>query len=278
MKNIKNIIYIAILSLLVVSCEDNTDSVTNPGEFTNGSIKEIKVSFTDTNLSASLTEGETTTYKLGMPDRVDGEVKVTLNITSTDGSAEATYPSTITFANGESAKFFDVSPTDDGIVESETYTIEITKVEVDLNTNDQYFVHTGNSTRTLAVKDVPTPIVTTAGDFTFNFTWSGTNDLDCRLLDFPPTTIFDTGYSTTPGETVVLSSAVADGDYVFTVRPWTVNDTSIDYNIEAVAPTETRNYSGNFMNLTGSWSMEFIVLEINKSTNGAVVTYMINQL
>ena len=278
MKKIKHLVYIAFLSLLVVSCEDNTESVTNPGEFSGESIKEIKVSFTDTNMSPTLTEGETTSFRVEMPQVVNGEVEISLEVTSSDGNAEATFPSKITFANGERAKYFDVTPTDDGMVESETFTVKITNVEVDLNTNEQFFVHTGDDTRTITVKDVPTPIVTTVGDFTFNFSWTGTNDLDCRLLDSPPTTIFDTGYSTTPGESVTLSAAVPDGDYLFTVRPWTVNDASIDYTIDAVAPTETRSYSGNFMNLTGNWTMEFIVLEINKSTNGAVVTYMVNQL
>ena len=278
MKKIKHLVYIAFLSLLAISCEDNTESVTNPGEFSGESIKEIKVSFTDSNMSPTLTEGETTSFRVEMPQIINGEVKIYLDVTSSDGNAEVTYPSTITLQNGERAKYFDVTPTDDGVVETETFTVKIKDVRVELNTNDQFFVHTGDDMRSITVKDVPTPIVTTVGDLTFNFSWSGTNDLDCRLLDSPPTTIYDTGYSTTPGESVTLGAAVPDGDYLFTVRPWTVNDASIDYDIEVVAQTESRTYSGNFMNLQGNWTMELIVLEINKSTNGTVVTYMINQL
>ena len=280
MKKFKNIIYIAILSLLVVSCEDNTESVTNPGEFSGDGITEVKVGFTDNNLSTELTEGEKVTYSVGMPIKIKGDVKVSINITSTDGDAEATYPSSVTIVEGVKTAYFDVIPKDDGVVETESFKVEITNVEVSLNNSQEnYFVHLGDNSRTISVKDIPTPIVTTAGDFVFNFTWSGaTNDLDCRLVNNPPTLQYDTGYSTTPGETVTLVDAVPDGDYLFRVRPWTVNDTSIDYNIEIVAPTESRDYSGNFMNLTGGWSMEFVVLEINKSTNGAVVTYTINQL
>lgn len=278
MKKIKNIIYIAILSLLVISCEDNTESVTNPGEFNGDNLIEVKVGFIDTNTSAELTEGEKTTFKLGLSTIINGEVKVSINVKSSDGNVEGTFPSTITLVNGQRAVFFDVTTKDDGVVESETYTVEITNVEVNLNTNTEFFVHTGDDSRTIKVKDIPTPIVTTVGDFTFNFTWSGSSDLDCRLVDSPPTTQYDTGYSVSPGESVTLPSNVPDGDYLFRVRPWRVDDASIDYSIAAVAPTETRTYSGNFMNLTGSWSMEFVVLEINKVTTGTVVTYTMNQL
>ena len=80
MKKFKNIIYIAILSLLVVSCEDNTESVTNPGEFSGDGITEVKVGFTDNNLSTELTEGEKVTYSIGMPIKIKGDVKVSINI------------------------------------------------------------------------------------------------------------------------------------------------------------------------------------------------------
>ena len=278
MKKFKNIIYIAILSLLVVSCEDNTDSITNPGALTTVP-KEIKVSFTDDNTSVQLTEGETASFRVGMDSAIDGTVVISINVSSSDGAVEAVFPTSITLEEGQSAVLFDVTPKDDAVAENETYTVEITDVQVNFNSDTEFFVHNGDISRTIAVKDIPTPIVTTVGDFTFNFTWAGAgNDLDCRLLDWPPTTIFDTGYTTTPGESVTLLSGVPDGDYVFTLRPWTVVDSSIDYTIETVAPTETRFYSGNFMNLTGGWSMEFVVLEINKTTSGGTVTYMINQL
>jgi hypothetical protein len=276
MKKIKNLVYIALLSLLVVSCEDNTESITNPGEL--NSPQEIKVGFTDDNATVEVTEGDTASFRLEMPNAVTGTVEVSISVTSSDGAVEATYPSTITFVDGQSAVLFDVTPTDDATVETEVYTVEITGINVDLDSGGPYYVHTGENSRMIQVKDIPTPIVTTAGDFVFNFTWSGSSDLDCRLLDNPPAFIYDTGYSTTPGETVTLVDGDPDGDYLFTVRPWTVSDASIDYNIEVVAPTETRNLSGNFMNLTGGWSMEFVVLEINKTTSGATVTYTINQL
>lgn len=276
MKKIKNLVYIALLSLLVVSCEDNTESITNPGEL--NSPQEIKVGFTDDNATVEVTEGDTASFRLAMPAAVTGTVEVSISVTSSDGAVEATYPSTITFVDGQSAVLFDVTPTDDATVETEVYTVEITGINVDLDSGGPYYVHTGENSRMIQVKDIPTPIVTTAGDFVFNFTWSGSSDLDCRLLDNPPAFIYDTGYSTTPGETVTLVDGDPDGDYLFTVRPWSVSDASIDYNIEVVAPTETRNYSGNFMNLTGGWSMEFVVLEINKTTSGATVTYTINQL
>jgi hypothetical protein len=276
MKKIKNLVYIALLSLLVVSCEDNTESITNPGE----SILpvEIKVSFTDTNTSAEVTEGETASFRIGMPAAVAGTVEVSINVTSSDGEVEATYPTSVTFENGQSAEYIEIVTEDDGNVESEVYTVEITGVSVVLDSNVPFFIHNGEAKRTIGVKDVPTPIVTTAGDLVFKFTWAGAgNDLDCRLTDLAFTLQYSTGYSTSPGESVTLADAVPDGDYTFRLRPWTVVDSSIAYNIDVEAPTETRPYSGTFLDLAGGWSMEIIVLTINKTTRGTVVTYLITQ-
>ena len=278
MKNIKNIICIALLSLFIVSCEDNTESIINPGEPSSSNLPvEVKVGFLDDNTSLSLNEGETATFTIGMGNAVPGEVTVNLNVTSSDGGVEATYPTSVTLVDGQRAETIDIVLEDDGISESEIYTVEIVSVDVDLNQDSPLFVHNGEIKRVIGVRDLPTPLVTTAGDLTFNFSWSGTNDLDCRLLDAPPTTIFDAGETTTPGETVLLLDAVPDGDYLFTVRPWIVNDSSISYTIDAVAPTETRSYGGTFSDLVGDWAMEFIVLNINKSTRGTVVTYFITQ-
>ena len=275
MKKLKNILYIALFSLLAVSCEDNTDSITNPGELS-PLPQEVKVSFTDDYATSSPYEGETMTYRLEMPFVITGTVDVTIAVSSSDGTVEADYPTSITFVDGQSAVYFDVTLTDDGVTEDEIYTIAITDVSF---SNDNYFAWTGANS-TIAVRDTPTLIVTTAGDFVFNFTWSGLNDLDCRLVDNPPVYEYDTGYtmSMSRGETVTLVDDVPDGDYLFRVLPWTVNDSSIDYTIEVVAPTETRNYTGTFLDLVGGWSTEFVVLEINKATTGATVTYTLNQL
>ncbi|MFY0604521.1 MAG: hypothetical protein JXQ93_11255 [Flavobacteriaceae bacterium] len=275
MKKFKYILYIFVLSLFVVSCEDNTESITNPGSFTMP--EEVKVSFTDTNMNPQVTEGDATTFRIGMNQAINGTVSVSLSVTSSDGSVEATYPAPVVLEDGQSAVYFDFIPTDDGMVEAETYTITIDGIDVQFEDGSTvYYAYNGDNSRTVRVKDIPTPIVTTVGDLTFNFTWAGAgNDLDCRILDFPPTTIFDTGYSTTPGESVTLDAATPDGDYILTIRPWTVVDASIDYNIDIVVPTETRPYSGNFMNLTGGWTMEFIVLQVNKATVGSVVTYTV---
>ncbi|QMU66347.1 MAG: hypothetical protein GKR88_20020 [Flavobacteriaceae bacterium] len=276
MKKIKYVLYVFVLSLLVVSCEDDTKSVTNPGTFTLP--QEIKVTFTDTNINPQVTEGDSISFRLGMNRAINGRVVVSLNVTSSDGFVEANYPSTVTLEDGQSARYFSITPTDDGTVEAEVYTVSISSINVQFTDGStRYFAYNENSTRTIRVRDIPSPIVTTVGDITFNFTWSGSSDLDCRILDFPPTTIFDTGYSTTPGESVTLASVTPDGDYVFTVRPWAVSDASITYGIDLVTPTETRPYAGTFMNLTGGWTMEFIVLQVNKTTSGTTVTYTVTQ-
>jgi len=274
MKKIKNIIYVTLFSLLAFSCEDNTESITNPGELSSLP-QEVKVSFTDDNATSSPFEGETIRYKIEMPFAITGSVEATIAITSSDGSVEADYPTSVTFEDGLSAVYIDVTPTDDGQVEDEVYTIAITEITF---SGGNYFAWSGESSRVMGVRDIPTPIVTTAGDFIFNFTWSGSSDLDCRLVDNPPQYQYDTGYSTSPGETVVLVDGVPDGDYLFRVRPWSVADASIDYTIQMVAPTESRSVTGTFLDLTGGWSMEFVVIEINKSTSGSEVTYTYNQL
>ena len=277
MKKIKNIIYIAILSLLVVSCEDNTESVTNPGEYNGSSLTEVKVSFIDDATEKVVVEGAVTSLKIGMPNIVNGEVKITINVKSSDGEAEVNYPSTITLLEGQVATYFDVTPTDDGVAETEVFTVEITNVEVNLNTNQEYFVHIGDSSRTLNIIE-PT-ITTTAGDLTFDFNWSGVNDLDIRLYNSSGNLI-DQGivWSTASGESVDLAGATPDGDYVMEVWPWTVNDASIDYTYDIIAPTETITYTGTFTNLIGSWNGPFTSLEIKKVTSGATVYYVINQL
>ncbi|MDA9339714.1 hypothetical protein N9Q68_01950, partial [Polaribacter sp.] len=102
MKKLKNILYIALFSLLAVSCEDNTDSITNPGELS-PLPQEVKVSFTDDNATSSPYEGETITYRLEMPFAITGTVDVTIAVTSSDGTVEADYPTSFTFVDGQSA-------------------------------------------------------------------------------------------------------------------------------------------------------------------------------
>lgn len=277
MKYLKRILFVAIAMIAFTSCE--TDDF-GPVEATSSNPEQVKVSFKDTNDNAQLFEGETVEYRLGMPTAIDGSVEVLLEVTSSDGEVEAVFTNPIVLERGQREIIFEFTPSDDGVSESsEVYTLKIKEINATfIDGSTTFFAFNGDNTRTLGVRDVPTPIVTTAGDLTFNFTWSGNSDLDCRLVDNPPAFQYDTGYTTTPGETVTLVDAVPDGDYLFRVRPWTVSDTSIDYAIDVVAPTETQTFSGTFTDLTGFWSMEFVVLEINKSTSGSVVTYTINQL
>lgn len=276
MKNIKNLIYLLVVSLMVVSCgQDEVESITNFGQFT--SLDQVKVSFKDTNNNMSIFEGDTIQYRIGMPQAVDGKVEVMLEVTSTDGGVEATFPNPVVLDRGQSEVLFDFIPTDDMTQESESYDITIKEIKVTLiDGSTDFFTFSGDNKRTLKVKDIPTPIVTTVGDLDFNLTWSGNVDLDCRIRNSSSSTI-DTGYSVSPGESVTLPSSAPDGDYTFSIRPWSPI-TSTDYNIELVAPTESRTYSGTLANLGGFWSAEPLILQVNKVTAGSVVTYTITEL
>ena len=104
-----------------------------------------------------------------------------------------------------------------------------------------------------------------------------TSDLDCRIRNALGTTI-DTGYSVTPGENVTLPAGAPDGVYTFSIRPWLVNSSAIDYLIEMEVPSgEIYPFDGKLFNATNFWSQEITSLQITKSTDGTEVTYTIVQ-
>ena len=71
---------------------------------------------------------------------------------------------------------------------------------------------------------------------------------------------------------------MSDGVYTFSIRPWDVASSSIDYLIEMEVPTgEIYPFNGKLVNASGGWSEEITSLEITKSTNGSEVTYTIIQ-
>lgn len=274
-------IYIFVMSLLVISCDSDTESITNPGTFSLPD--EIRIDFIDSNSNASFDEGETITFSLRMAGAVGGSADVAISVTSSDGTVEANYPSTVTIDSGQLDATFDITFEDDGVLEPpfEEYTIAISSVDIQLdNGSYSHYLFSGDSSRKVTVKDILPPIVTIVGDLDINFNWDDASDQDIRIRDYPPTMDIDTGYSTSPGENVTLPSSVPDGDYLVSIRPWTVIETTLGYNLELVSPTVTQTYFGTLTGLDpgGGWSQEINVMMINKSSSGPVITYTITQL
>lgn len=262
------------MSLLVVSCDDTTESVTNPGTFTMP--EEIKISFTDTNMNPEVLEGDTTTFRVGMNQAIDGEVDVNISITSSDGGVEATYPTTVTLEEGQAAKYFDVTPTDDATDESEVYTVTIESVNVRYNDGSTvYYVYNGDYMRSITVKDIPQPIVTTVGDVTVTLTWAdASRDMDLWLVmgnqDLAGTVIDNSlGYTTT--EVADFPGALADGEHSVYINQFAFT-ASVDYTMTFDFP------DGQQKVFNSTVTQDSFVFVISKSTVGAVVTYNITEL
>ena len=201
-------------------------------------------------------------------------------MTSSDGTIDgATFPASVTIPAGSTTADIDVTFADDGVAEgfvAETFTLQI--LDADFGGSTVFYLTPGDVNRSVDVADVlPVIVVTTAADVDFNFDWTGTSDLDCRIRNAALTTI-DTGYSVTPTETVTLGQATPDGTYTVSIRPWTVADVSIDYIFEFVSPAGSEIFTGNIMNATPGWSIEIPAIEITKVTDGATVTYTILEL
>ena len=282
MKNIKYLALLLFSITLLISCgQDEVDSVTNPGVLTPTS--EINLGFTDSNGGQLVLEsgGDAITFVIGLSSNpLPVATVITLGASSSDGTVDgASYPETVTIPAGDTSVDVVVSFSDDGVAEGqgvETVTIEI--LDADFGGNYDYYLTPGDLTRTVDVTDtLPLVIETTVGDVDFSFFWAGNSDLDCRIRDAFLTTI-DFGYSVSPGEFVTLPSAVPDGVYTFSIRPWDVFSPAIDYLIEMEVPTnETYPFTSTLLNAQGGWSQEITSLEITKSTDGAVVTYIVVQ-
>ena len=281
MKNIKYLALLFSLTLLISCGQDDVDSVTNPGVLTPTS--EINLGFTDANGGQLVLEsgGDAITFVIGLSTNpLPVATTITLAGSSSDGTVDgASYPETVTIPAGDTSVDVVVSFVDDGVPEGtdvETFTIEI--LDADFGGSNNYYLTPGDISRTIDVTDtLPLSVVTTVGDVDFGFYWGDSSDLDCRIRDAALNSI-SIGYTVTPGENVTLPGSVSDGVYTFSIRPWSVASSSIDYLIEMEVPTgEIYPFDGKLLNATGAWSQEITSLEITKSTNGSVVTYTIIQ-
>ncbi len=275
MKKFKYLLYIFAMSLLVVSCDDDTDSVTNPGTFTLP--EEVKVSFTDTNPNPEVTEGDMTSFRIGMNQAINGRVVISLSVTSSDGAVEATYPTSVTLENGEAAKYIDFAITDDGIAESgEVYTVMITGVDVQFaDGSTQYYVYNGDYSRTITVKDIPVPIVTIAGDVDVVLTWAdASRDMDLFLVTGDQDlggTVIDASLGFTTTEATVFPGAQPDGVYSVYINQYAFTAV-VDYTMTFRFP------DGQERIINSTITQDGFVFTFTKSTSGADVTYNITEL
>jgi len=286
MKNIKYLALLLISFTLLISCgQDEVDSVTNPGVLTPTS--EINFGFIDANDGQLVLESDplnAVTFVIGLSSNpLPVATVLTIGVSSSDGTIDgANYPETVIIPAGDTSVDVVVSFSDDGVAEgtnAETFTIEI--LDADLGDNSDYYLTSGDATRTIDVVDtLPFSVVTEAGPLELVFSWDGSSDLDAFLNTASGTEIDGSqGYTNT--EYLTLPSSAADGVYIFQISPWTVSSTAIDWllEIEVVShPTQTvYPFTGELLNASGGYSDERDTIEITKSTDGSEVKYTIIQ-
>jgi len=287
MNKIKNLIYLFALSIAVIGCQNDINSNAE-GVFTPAN--EVTIGFTDSNDNLTVLEdGGTVTYEVALSKALPYNLEVELNVVSSDGSLassgidEFTSSGKVVITAGSTTASFTFTFNNDTLNDNlETYTVTIgNAITTDGTLTEQYLTisaEPGTDMRTINVADsLPVVVVTTLADVDFNFSWMGGSDLDCRLRTDSGTTI-DTGYSVTPGETVTLPQNAADGTYIFSIRPWTVTSTSVNYSVDFVSPAGTETFNGILIDGTNSWTMEVLFLQIEKVTSGTQVTYTLSKL
>ena len=286
MKNIKYLALLLFSITLLISCgQDEVDSVTNPGVLTPTS--EINFGFIDANDGQLVLESDplnAVTFVIGLSSNpLPVATVLTIGVSSSDGTIDgANYPETVTIPAGDTSVDVVVSFSDDGVAEgtnAETFTIEI--LDADLGDNSDYYLTSGDATRTIDVVDtLPFSVVTQAGPLELVFSWVGSSDLDAFLFSASGTQIDGSqGFSNT--EYLTLPASAADGVYIFIIAPWSVSSAAIDWllEVEVVShPTQTvYPFTGELLNASGSYTDTRDTIEITKSTDGSEVKYTIIQ-
>ena len=287
MKNIKYLALLLFSITLLISCgQDEVDSVTNPGVLTPTS--EINFGFIDANDGQLVLESDplnAVTFVIGLSSNpLPVATVLTIGVSSSDGTIDgANYPETVTIPAGDTSVDVVVSFSDDGVAEgtnAETFTIEI--LDADLGDNSDYYLTSGDATRTIDVVDtLPFSVVTEAGPLELVFSWDGSSDLDAGIYSVATGGVIDIAQGFTNTEYLTLPASAADGVYIFSILPWSVSSAAIDWllEIEVVShPTETvYPFTGELLNASGSYTDTRDTIEITKSTDGSEVKYTIIQ-
>lgn len=275
MKNLKYIICLFTLTLFFSCGEDDVDSITNDGVFTE--TQHIFVGFTDTNTNAVVQEnGGTVTYTVSMNEAINSDATVILQMESSDDSVEATFESNVTIPAGQTSTDITVTFNDDGNEDDglEVYTLTIVDVQY-TSTNTVYM--TLNNAATSRSVDVLDLFETTVGDVTITFTWTNSSrDMDLFLVEgFQDLsgTIIDSSTGTTTTEIVIFpSTAPENADFSVFTQEWPAfSGGPVDYTITLDFPDgQQRVYDGTITQ--NSW-----ILGLNKITIGSTVAYSISQ-
>ena len=289
MKNIYKIsLLFTLCGFIFTSCEQNIDDTIAP------TVEKVSANVSLTKITTDefiLEAGGVVDFNITLSNALPFNAIASLDIVSSDGSLVTTsgleeiiYNSEITIAAGVTSTTFSLTFVDDTISDIETYTVTLSNFRPsDGNFPDLAEITASTPlTETIEVYDVlPVIIKTTTADVEINFTWAGTNDLDCRLRTAALGSV-DAGYAYstngTIGETMDFLGSEPDGDYVISIRPWTVNDSSIAFSFDFVHETGNKVFSSTLENATGGWNQEDLFLEINKVTDGAEVTYTFTQI
>jgi len=287
MKNIKYLALLLISFTLLISCgQDEVDSVTNPGVLTPTS--EINFGFIDANDGQLVLESDplnAVTFVIGLSSNpLPVATVLTIGVSSSDGTIDgANYPETVIIPAGDTSVDVVVSFSDDGVAEgtnAETFTIEI--LDADLGDNSDYYLTSGDATRTIDVVDtLPFSVVTEAGPLELVFSWDGSSDLDAGIYSVALGGNIDLAQGFTNTEYLTLPSSAADGVYIFQIAPWSVSSSAIDWllEVEVVShPTQTvYPFTGELLNASGGYNDIRDTIEITKSTDGSEVKYTIIQ-
>ena len=272
MKNLKYIIYFFTLALVFSCGEDDVDSITNDGTFTDS--RHVFVGFTDANNNFTATESDAVTYTISMNEPLTSDAVITLQMVSSDGSVEATYDNTVTIPAGQTSVDVTVTMADDGDADDglETYTLTITDVQYTLTST--VYLTLGDTSRTISVLDL---LETIAGDVTITLTWTdGGRDMDLFLVTGMQDlggTVVDSSAGVTTTEVVTFpSTAAEDADFSVWTQEWpSFSGGPVDLTLTVDFP-DAQQKVYNITVTQNSW-----LLGIRKTTIGTTLAYTLTQ-
>jgi hypothetical protein len=276
------------LGLAFTSCEDDS-TVTNEALLVTPT--QIDISFVDANNNLSIEEGEDVMLQVQLSSALQTSTTLDVSV-QTEGanasSTEVTYTSSYELAAGTTTQDIMLNFLDDAIDLSsdiQTYTITFNIV----NTDASIYLTSGDSNRTIIVNQPPPPptiVTTTTGDLDISVGFAAGGDIDVYGLegmvnDGPgllAATIFDSSAGLVNPEVITMANALADGDFTIFIR-----DYNGGYPTDVVVTLDFAGGEQEVFNMVVDDAMFAGVIDgdvklfINKSTNGAAVTYTINQ-
>ena len=287
MKNIKYLLLLAITTVFMTSCEDDNDSVTNPGRF-NGSPAQVEISLEKVTMADYIVEdGGTAEMKVMLTKALPYDLQVTLEATSSDGSIvsehvdmnnvttqinEVTFTDSFVIAAGSTEHTITATFVDDMKVDGEVYTFNIANAAAVANASNEVFVTPGS----VSVEfNVPVVFVGTAGDVDFSLKWTdGSRDMDFYLVTGTNDlggSVVDSSLGFTTTETVTMPANAADGEYSLYVNQYAFT-AAVDSTFEFSIPGKKAEI------LSKTVTQDSFVFNITKITDGNDVIYLVKEV